>query len=1193
MISNAEDHYRTAIQLLSDIKTTFHNDETATLIHVTLLSNLSMCLLKRYNDTQSEHILLLDCIQHADTAIQILNRSTLTDTLTLRSKVLYRKAKAQFLLATQQHHHQQQQQQQQQKKPNDTSLLVQAKKELQMLLSFDSKNKPALDLMQQINLYTMHREHAKLDGIDIHSSSSSSTLYNVMAVIQQGEQTHDQIVQAWKYIHASVMDDILDSTHEFMLHNGKGIQLLMDAAFSDINHHPFDECQCLAMQSLSCAVVHPPFAQALQRMIYVQNIQLESVFQELLKDTLYHHCDNPNTADYITALLILQMRLVLYSHLQQDDICFNLDEYWNSDDESSLTSSVETQVRQCMMNMKSTSLESSSATYFATYTTSHFVNLISLALKTPFEKCKSMAFNLLYALLDVDPQHVMKSTNRNENDTYIAHLQYSKVKDLSEEAVRQLSPRELAEYRKRCFRRSKLRQERSRRYAIEFCSEPSTETSGLNVLLVSAATTKDDYWRRECIVTMGRIVNVLHDPFGSNHPKGQTTDEHEPRLDNVTDSIIREVFVNPNQSCTIQEITETQMKHESLIEEEDTSLSLSAVKRCLFSTSLLLANGDIGAWTITHVWSNAMAEWEMLANSGNHYLMSVATEFASAAAGVEGTRTWISSCVDASSKDGVWRTLLTSSDKEVRSGAASTMAKLGLADKAVSSDEGELFALLEVAAGLLSENDKESDIDTDATEKHKTQPVHSKYQASRERGIELISYLAPKTTIKDEISHGFVFHGSSVSETSVLDKLVRLTNPKENISSTIKYSIACIFASLAVSIETLKKEAFEGKEITTEQYEQMQAMSKTKEELELEESKMDKDDPEALKARIKSMAKHNVPLGLVNMIDDASEHSLEQISIAMMRMANEPSVRGTMIQQGCLSACIKLNKRPSDASSQVPSSSSSFKNHSTASTVAFNQEERKIMRNAQHTIAKLLVTTNPNSLNTSQCMGSIQPLLQLVKDSESSDLQTFEALLSLTNLASLNESTKQRIVSEKGISILSYAMFSDHAMVRRAATECMSNLVPHPSMIEYLSNPDNLKVWVAFGTDYEDGNMECSRAALGCLAMTTQNVDIALAFVQLNNAKTCVKTILECGNLDLMHRILVLILNLVEHGRENKTCHEFLSASGTIVFCEAYVSQYAGGRDGDLKMKECNLSSSELQLMNVTLDLAKEIVKSF
>jgi hypothetical protein len=1180
LLLKAKDHYQRAIRLLSEDPSS--NDEPSTRMRVTLWSNLSMCLLKEYENKQYDandnmnaqgKSILMDCIEYTDVAIQILNQSTLTDTLTVRSKVLYRKARAQFLLATQQHNN---------KQKNTSLLLNEATKELHALLSFDKKNKPALDLLQQIHVYT-HREQN--NGILASlSSSSSSPLSKAMTVIQNKDQndTYHDVIQTWKFIHASIMDDILDSTHELMLQDGRGIHLLINTAFSihttdtTAKHHLM-ECKTLAMQSLSCSVAHPAFAQALQMKVHVQNIDLESLFQELFQDALdHHHSDISYTADYITSLLILQMRLVLYSHLQQDDFCFNLDLDSNVLDHETMSSStrVDPQMLQSMMKNSA----SSSSPHFTIYTTFHVVSLISMALESPVEKCKSMAFNLLSALLEQDPLHTMKSTIGNENDTYKLRLQYSKVRDLSEEEVRQLPPKKLAEYRKRCYRRSNLRTARSRRYAIEFCSGTNDGISGLNILLSFAATTYDGYWRRECIATIGRIINVLQDMPPPKPSKGESTDAYESNLDNDTSSIIRRIYSVRNLPYTIEEISENDTNHESLADEVDLSNYMSEAKRCLFSTSLLLANGDLGSWAITHIWSNAMNEWQVLATSDSHIFMSIATEFASAAAGVEGTRTWISSCVDASSKDGLWRTLLACSDQEVRSGAASTMAKLGLADKVVSSDEGELFALLEVATGLLSENENKSTIDSDSAHNHKSQPIHSKYQASIERGVELISYLASKTTIKDEITHGFVFHGSSTSETSVLEKLVKLTDPKENVSSAVKYAIACIFASLGVSIETLKKEAFEGKEISAEQYEQMQAMSKTKEELKLEESKMDTDCPEAVKTRIKTMAKQNIPLALVHMLDDASEHTLEQIVIAMMRMANEPSVRGTMIQQGCLSACINLNKTPSDASS---------------STVGLNAEERKIMRNAQHTIAKLLVTTNPNSLNTSQCMGSIQPLLQLIKDNDSSDLQIFEALLSLTNLASLNESTIQHIVSEKGITILSYTMFSDHTMVRRAATECMSNLVSHPSMMEYLSVSDNLKVWVAFGMDYEDENMECSRAALGCLAMATQNIDIALVFVQLSNAKSCVKTILECGNLDLMHRIMVLILNLVEHGRENKTCHDFLNESGTVAFCQCYVSEYGGGRDGIMKMKECDLSSSELQLMNVTLDLAKNIVQLF
>ena len=77
-----------------------------------------------------------------------------------------------------------------------------------------------------------------------------------------------------------------------------------------------------------------------------------------------------------------------------------------------------------------------------------------------------------------------------------------------------------------------------------------------------------------------------------------------------------------------------------------------------------------------------------------------------------------------------------------------------------------------------------------------------------------------------------------------------------------------------------------------------------------------------------------------------------------------------------------------------------------------SENKRKIMRYAQHTIEKMIVSTNPSLLTTSQCMGLVQLLLALVKDSDSSDLATFEALVSLTNLANCNDSTSLRHVLE-------------------------------------------------------------------------------------------------------------------------------------------------------------------------------------
>merc|ERR1712071_577723 len=151
---------------------------------------------------------------------------------------------------------------------------------------------------------------------------------------------------------------------------------------------------------------------------------------------------------------------------------------------------------------------------------------------------------------------------------------------------------------------------------------------------------------------------------------------------------------------------------------------------------------------------------------------------------------------------------------------------------------------------------------------------------------------------------------------------------------------------------------------------------------------------------------------------------------------------------------------------------------------------------------------------------------------------------------------KHRIVSEKGISILNYAMFSDHDMVRRAATEAMSNLVPHENMMEYLSNGEKLRLWVSFATDYED-HLDCAKAAAGCLAMACNDLQVAKILVKLKNFNSMIRSLLECGNLDLMHRVLVIIQCLL--GLKDSICFEEVQKTGAITFCEAYAASYGGG----------------------------------
>jgi hypothetical protein len=102
--------------------------------------------------------------------------------------------------------------------------------------------------------------------------------------------------------------------------------------------------------------------------------------------------------------------------------------------------------------------------------------------------------------------------------------------------------------------------------------------------------------------------------------------------------------------------------------------------------------------------------------------------------------------------------------------------------------------------------------------------------------------------------------------------------------------------------------------------------------------------------------------------------------------------------------------------------------------------------------------------------------------------------------------------------------------------------------------------------------------------MSTYDASIANALVELKSFKESMLTMLESGNLEVMHRALVIVLNLVE---QRGKCREAAIASGLVSFCEAYVVSYHDGK----KANELHFSEGDQEQMAVTVDVAKEVVR--
>ena len=732
---------------------------------------------------------------------------------------------------------------------------------------------------------------------------------------------------------------------------------------------------------------------------------------------------------------------------------------------------------------------------------------------------------------------------------------------LSEAQMTNLKPKEFAQYKKKMYEIHKHNQERARENAILFCD---METGGLTALLDCAVSTDDHSLRREIGSAIGRLVASFEEdedvmklvgPLLGYTGSIPSSTEGEGQAAGTRSDMLTIEEINGEEEESKETDVEASSSDDPLVLEK---------KRGQLVSALLLGKGEVGVWALKSGWADGggVRQLEGLVSSGDPTSMSIASEIISAAASVEKGRPLLTPIVE----KGCIETLLACDNREVRSGAASAIAKLGLANKDLSSDEGEIFGLLQIAAELVTgtaEDDKQlirktnkikSGSGSGNTASSSSSPSDT---TAIDRGIEVLSYLCSKTNIKEEIAHGFKAESAA---TSILERLVELASAPDAGETHSAYGLATIFSLIAVSNQTLRDEAFAKADITSEQYDQLQALGKTEEEKELDKKHQDLDPKDAVSARIVRMANANVPRAMVKLTEGSSEATKEMLVLGMNRMAVDQTVRGLMIQQGCLSACLKVEK--SESPSDV---------------------EKKTWHQARHCVAKLLVTTNPGLLTVSQRMGSIGPLIQLIHDHESTDLSRFEALMAITNLASLDEETKDKVIAEKGIARLGYAMFSDHEMVRRAATEAMSNLIPHPEMMKYLTDPENIRLWVAFAREFDE-NLECSRAAIGCLAMASQDPAIAEVLAASAHFEEMATSLLECGNLELMHRVMVALLNMSDHGGK---CKEAVISSGCGVFCLAYVQSY---QDGTMA-SGLNFNEQEKGLMLVTVDLAKEISK--
>ena len=430
-----------------------------------------------------------------------------------------------------------------------------------------------------------------------------------------------------------------------------------------------------------------------------------------------------------------------------------------------------------------------------------------------------------------------------------------------------------------------------------------------------------------------------------------------------------------------------------------------------------------------------------------------------------------------------------------RSAAASAVAKLGLAAKALKAGSHETGKLLDAAAQLLKDEDS----------------------ACRDRAVEVLAGLSGSSRAKEEIAHGSGRSAASLASICDVAKQTQGSDPRA-------YGLALILANLTVTNDELRRRHFREKEmdISPEQYDEFMRITKQK-----DPEDADNDTPDLAKARARKLCINDGVVAISTLASsNPSSETASKLADALCALATDDAMRGTLIQQGGFRSAVNLANN--------------------------DKNDDRCRLSAAHAAGKVLITTDPRKLTDDQQLCAIRPLLWACRHVRATDLAVFEQLLALTNLLSLGATARRRVAVEKGIHALEYLQFSDHPEVKRAATEALCNMVPDRSMIKHLSRSDKMKLWLALC--HEDGDARLVSAAVGCLAMACSDVDVARA-VASNNGASALIAVLGSSDPSLVHRAAYCLTACLEDSK----ARALLASSDMKSAVEKASSKFAEG----------------------------------
>lgn len=299
--------------------------------------------------------------------------------------------------------------------------------------------------------------------------------------------------------------------------------------------------------------------------------------------------------------------------------------------------------------------------------------------------------------------------------------------------------------------------------------------------------------------------------------------------------------------------------------------------------------------------------------------------------------------------------------------------------------------------------------------------------------------------------------------------------------------------------------------------EQLQKLNKTGsgDKAKGEEKLSELESPQHVSARCRLVCKAGVVQLLVYVVQNKQRPTdgiKDAVAHILVSLATTPQLRGLIVQQGGAKALLAML---------------------TADALKPDSQPRD--RQIAHALAKIAISVPPHLAFTDPHT-VVLLLAKLLSPAEESLLVKFEALLALTNLASDDANGIREYMAgiDNFVSMVETSMLGDHALVQRAATELLCNLVTSPlvskrygaesSSKDYRTHPLHLLVALA---DVDD--KQTRSAAAGALAQLSENPKACrYLFLVHPRAPTVFKQLAgEGGDSGMKHRVSVIWANAV------------------------------------------------------------------